>query len=37
MYTDAGRQMTDRVWNDTLRELHFDNIGETLGKAGGQI
>lgn len=30
MYTDAGRRMTAKIWDETLKELLFAKVEESL-------
>jgi hypothetical protein len=32
MYTEQGRQMRERLWEETLEELKFAGVKEKLGK-----
>lgn len=32
MYTDTGRRIGDKLWDETLKELEFAGVGEALKK-----
>jgi hypothetical protein len=30
MYTDLGRRISDKLWNETMQELRFAGVDEVL-------